>query len=139
MEYSIEQLINILLHKSELLEAEIKQNSDLKNLTPKQLYCLEMIFEMKNPSITEIAESLSITKPSASVMIDRLVDNDYVYKVKSDKDRRSAHVHLTDKGVKAAKLHTKAHNTFAGKLTKELTESEISILKVLLAKAVNSI
>jgi len=139
MGYSIEQLINVLLHKSEILEAEIKQKSNLKNLTSKQLYCLEMIFEMKNPAISEIAEGLDITRASTSVMVDRLVENGYVIKVKSDKDRRSAHVHLTTKGTKAAKLHTKVHNTFAAKLTKELTESEVSILKVLLTKSIRSL
>ena len=139
MELNIEQLINIILHKSELLEEEIKQKSDLKNLTSKQLYCLELIYEMKNPALSELATGLSITKPSVTVMIDRLEDKDYIYKVKSDKDRRSAHVHLTEKGIEAAKLHTNVHNTFAKRLTKELTESEQSILKVLLNKAIKSV
>ena len=139
MDLNIEQLINILLHKSELLEEEIKQKSDLKNLTSKQLYCLELIYEMNNPALSELATGLSITKPSVSVMIDRLEDKKYIYKVKSDKDRRSAHVHLTKNGLEAAKLHTEVHNTFAKSLTKDLTDSEQSILKVLLNKAIRSV
>ncbi len=41
--YSIEELINIILSKSEQLEEIIKQESDLKNLTTKQLHCIEII------------------------------------------------------------------------------------------------
>ena len=34
-------------------------------------------------------------------MVDRLEEHDFIIKVKSDSDRRTAHVHLTEKGEKA--------------------------------------
>lgn len=137
--YSIEELINKILSKSEQLEEKIKYESDLKNLTVKQLHCIELIHEMKNPTLSELTIKLQIKKPSTSVMLDRLEENGFLIKVKSDEDRRSAHVHLTDKGDKAAHLHVDVHKQFANLLTKDLTESEIDILKVLLNKAVKSI
>jgi DNA-binding MarR family transcriptional regulator len=93
---------------------------------------------MKNPTLSELAQKLNITKPSASVMIDRLKDHGYLIKVKSDNDRRSAHVHLTDKGEKAAQVHTEVHEEIAKLLSKELTKSEKEILIVLLNKAIHS-
>jgi len=138
MQNNIEQLINILLHKSEKLEEAIKEESDLINLTPKQLCCLEVILKMDNPTLSELAIELHITKPSITVMIDRLADNGFIQKIKSDNDRRSAHVHLTEKGTSAALIHSKLHISIAQKLTQNLTQSEISILTVLLNKALES-
>lgn len=137
--YNIEELINIILSKSEKLEEEIKQQSELKNLTLKQLNCIELIYEIGNPSLTEIAEKLKITKPSTTDMIDRLASQEYLTKVKSDNDRRSAHLHLTEKGIKASELHKELHQQFAKLLTKDLTESESGILVVLLNKAIKSL
>ena len=48
--YTIEELINIILSKSEQLEESMKQESDLEGLTVKQLYCIELIHEMENPT-----------------------------------------------------------------------------------------
>ena len=136
---TIEQLINRLLHESEQMEEEIKQKSDLKNLTTRQLTCIELVHEMDNPTLSELAKELRITKPSASVMIERLAENGYVAKIKSDSDRRSAHMHLTPKGERAAKLHMEVHHNFADKLVEGLTESETDILLVLLNKALKTI
>ena len=137
--YSIEELINIILNKSEQIEEQAKQRTDLQYLTAKQLNCIELIHAMKNPTLSELAEKLKITKASTSVMLDRLEEHGYIKKVKSDNDRRSAHVHLTVKGDKAAHLHSDVHKQFAIQLTKGLTESEKDILIVLLNKAIQSI
>jgi DNA-binding MarR family transcriptional regulator len=137
--YSLEELLNIILTKSELLEEQAKQKTDLKSLTAKQLYCIELIHTMKTPTISELTEKLKITKASTSVMLDRLEHHGFIQKVKSDNDRRSANVHLTDKGDKAAHLHAEVHKQFAKILTKELTDSERDILVVLLNKTIMSI
>ena len=137
--HSIEELINIILSKSEHLEEIIKQETDLKDLTVKQLHCIELIHDMKNPTSSELTQKLRITKPSTSVMLDRLEEHGFVQKIQSDSDRRAAHVHLTTKGDKAAHLHVDMHKRFASLLTKDLTDSEKDILIVLLNKAIQTI
>jgi DNA-binding MarR family transcriptional regulator len=137
--YSIEELINIILNKSEQLEELEKQKTDLKDLTARQLHCIELIHSMENPTLSELSKKMKITKASTSVMLDRLEQHGFIQKVKSDNDRRSAHVHLTDRGDKAAHLHAGVHKQFAMLLTMELTDSEKDILVVLLNKAINAI
>lgn len=136
---SLEELINKILIKSEQLEERIKEESNLKNLTVKQLLCIEYIHNMENPTLSELAQNLKITKPSTSVMLDRLEENGFVHKVKSDEDRRVDHVHLTDKGDRAAHLHVDMHKRFAALLTQDLTDSEKDILVVLLNRAIKTI
>lgn len=139
MQKNLEQILNTILHSSEILEEEMKQESNLKNLTPRQLYCIELIKNMQNPSLSELAEKMNIAKASISVMIERLEKNNLIYKVTSDHDRRTAHVHLTDVGEKAASLHTELHKRISELLTEEMTESEKEILIVLLNKSVKSL
>ena len=139
MQRNLEQILNSILHSSEILEEEMKQESDLKNLTSKQLNCIELIKSMQNPSLTELAEKMKIAKASISVMIDRLEKNKYIYKVSSDNDRRTVHVHLTEEGEKAASLHSELHKRISLLLTEEMTESEKEILIVLLNKSIKSL
>ena len=139
MQRNLEQILNAILHSSEILEEEMKQESNLINLTARQLYCIELVKNMKNPSLSELAERMSIAKASISVMIERLEKSKYIYKVTSDNDRRTAHVHLTEKGEKAASLHTELHKRISELLTEEMTESEKEILIVLLNKSMKSL
>lgn len=139
MQRTLEQILNTILHSSEILEEEMKRESNLKNLTSRQLFCLELVKTMQNPSMTELAERMNIAKASISVMIERLVKNQFIYKVTSDNDRRTAHVHLTEEGEKAASLHNELHKRISQMLTEDMTESEKEILIVLLNKSVKSL
>lgn len=139
MQKNLAQLLSSILHLSEVLEEEMKQKSNLNLLTSRQLYCIELIKNMQNPSLTELAEKMNIAKASISVMIERLEKRNFLYKVTSDKDRRSAHVHLSEEGETAASLHAELHKRIAELLTEEMTESEQEILIVLLNKSVKSL
>lgn len=139
MHRNLEQILRSILHASELLEAKMKVETNIKDLTSRQLYCIELIEQLENPSLTELAVRMNIAKASMSVMIDRLEKNGFIYKVTSDSDRRTAHVHLTGKGEKAASLHSEIHQQISTLLTREMTESEKEILIVLLNKAVDSL
>lgn len=139
MQRNLEQILGSILHSSEMLEEQMKVEANLGNLTSRQLYCIELIKEMRNPSLTELAEKMNIAKASMSVMIDRLEKNRFIYKVTSDRDRRTAHVHLSGEGEKAASLHAEMHKRISALLTGEMTASEEEILIVLLNKSVDSL
>jgi DNA-binding MarR family transcriptional regulator len=138
MKYTLEQVINLLLLKSEQLEVDLKRESEIEELSIKQLQCIELVIEFENPTLSELAERLKITKPSTTALIDKLESRGYLIKVKSDTDRRSAHVHLTSKGENAGQLHEKVHHAIAKQLSNNLTDSEKEILIVLLNKAIKS-
>ncbi len=139
MSRNLEQILQTILHLSEILEEDMKQESNLKELTSRQLYCIELVNKLHNPSHTELAEKMNIAKASISVMIERLEKKGLIYKVTADGDRRTSHVHLTEEGEKAALLHTGLHKRIAQLLTDGMTESEREILIVLLNKSVNSL
>ena len=139
MERNLAQILGIILHTGEMLEEDMKQETELKNLTTRQLVCIELIKELSNPTLTELAAKLKIAKASISVMIERLEKNEYLKKVISDNDRRIAHIHLTEKGEKAASLHAELHTRIAKAITSNMTNSERIILTELLNKSVNAL
>lgn len=139
MESSLEQLLKTIIHTFDFMEEEMKGKSGLSDLTSRQMFCIEQLKNLQNPNLSELAEVMNIAKPSMTVMINRLEKNGFLHKVQSDQDRRTAHIHLTVKGEKAAVLHQELHTTISEILVSNLTESESEILIVLLNKSVKSL
>jgi MarR family transcriptional regulator, organic hydroperoxide resistance regulator len=63
-----------------------------------QLKVLMMLAGHPGMTISQIAESLSIGKPSTSMLVDRLVQHALVYRREDDNDRRRTLVSLTPAG-----------------------------------------
>lgn len=139
MKEELHKLIDNLLLASEELETQIKHNTLLDQLTSRQLVCIAFVKNRKNPTVSEIAKAMNITKPSATALIERLIQSNYLLKVKSDSDRRVTHVHLTSYGIKAATLHENIHVQFAKYIAEPLSAEEKETLKTLLKKSVHNL
>jgi len=57
-----------------------------------------------------------------------------VYKVQSDADRRSTHLHLTERGKLINHMHEYAHRRMAEEIEKKINADEIGQLSWLLEK-----
>lgn len=119
-------------------EDKAKCLSGLKDLTSTQISYLETIGELDNPSITELSAALGIQKPSATVVIERLITKGCVYKVHSDADRRTSHLHLTEIGEQINQRHDFAHGLLADLIEKSLTGEEQAQLNALLEKVLTA-
>ena len=80
------------------MEESAKEQFNFNELTLTQMNYLETINNLHNPNLTELTAEMNLTKPTVKVAIDKLIEKDFIYRVKSDDDRRSAHLHLTVKG-----------------------------------------
>jgi DNA-binding MarR family transcriptional regulator len=91
---------------------------------------------LKNPSISELAKELNLSKPTVTVLVEKLAEREYIRKVKSDEDRRFQHLHINTKGMKINSVYEiaseKIHNIFREKLS----ETEFEILLILISKIV---
>lgn len=116
------------------MEEAAKEQFDFKELTLTQMNYLETISQMGNPNMTELAAELRLTKPTVKVAIDKLIEKDFIYRVKSDDDRRSAHLHLTVKGKLINHTHDFAHKQMAELITSKLDQTEVGLLGMLLDK-----
>jgi DNA-binding MarR family transcriptional regulator len=133
-------LINIIAHLTQVVaEAQTPAGLAFSDLTMRQVVYLDCIHRMENPTPSELARKLSITRASVSVALDRLAEAGYLSKVQSDQDRRSFHVHLTPKGEQYIQLHEQVHQRLADLLTQGLTAAEIEQLTGLLHKVAQSL
>ncbi len=113
-------------------EETAKEQFNLSSLTLTQMFYLETINNLNNPNITELAASMKLSKPTVKVAVDKMIERDYVFKVQSDEDRRSAHIHLTEKGQLINQMHDYAHKRIAEYIRSKLnTEEEECLVRVL--------
>lgn len=120
-----------------LMEEQAKEQFNLLNLTLTQMHYLETMNKLDNPSLTELAATLKLSKPTVKVAVDKLVEKDFVIRVKSDEDRRSAHLHLTEKGKLINTMHEYAHRRIAESITRKLNEEEQQQFILLMEKILN--
>lgn len=134
----MKDLIEIVAELSNLIvqtEESAKAQFNLGNLTHTQMHYLETIHSLGNPNITELSVSLKLSKPTVKVAVDKLIDRDFVFKVRSDEDRRSAHIHLTEKGNLINQMHDYAHKRIAESITRKLNNEELECLIRILTNA----
>jgi DNA-binding MarR family transcriptional regulator len=116
------------------MEEAAKDQFNFSELTLTQMNYLETISQLGNPNLTELAAELNLTKPTVKVAVDKLVDKNFIYRVKSDEDRRSAHFHLTVKGKLINHTHDFAHKQMAEFIGRKLDQTELALLEMLLEK-----
>jgi DNA-binding MarR family transcriptional regulator len=133
----MEKMVDIIAKFSRMIgqmEETAKEQFNFNDLTLTQMNYLETIYQLRNPNLTELSTEMNLTKPTVKVAIDKLIEKDYIYRVKSDEDRRSAHLHLTEKGKHINQMHDEAHKRMVELMTKNLGKAEIGQLGQLLGK-----
>jgi DNA-binding MarR family transcriptional regulator len=121
------------------MEAFIDEAIDqmgFRDLTRQQLHYLRIISRLQNPSISELAKELRLTKPTVTVLIEKLVEKGYVRKVQSDADRRFSHLHIAEKGEEVHAVFNIAALTAEREIQTFLTKTEQEIFKSILSKIV---
>lgn len=134
---NLTDIISVLSNMFGEMEETAKLQFNFSDLTHNQLNYIETINKLGNPNITELAVMLKLSKPTVKVAVDKLMAKDYIFKVQSDEDRRSAHLHLTEKGKLISQMHDYAHKRIAESLSKKLNQDELKLLVDLLNKVLD--
>lgn len=95
-------------------------------LSISEMHMLESIGKhgRKGTMMTEIAQDLDITPPSATAMIKRLENKGYVSRIRSSEDARRVRVRLTQDGFQAEATHRYFHRKMVLAMTEGLTLEE---------------
>jgi DNA-binding MarR family transcriptional regulator len=72
-----------------------RTQSGEKMLSPTQCHLCEVVRQCQPVTVTELARQLRVTAPSASVMVERLVDQGFLKRGADKKDRRKRVICLT--------------------------------------------
>ncbi len=130
--YTLVEIIEILTRLIGDYEEEMFAQFKKVGLTAKQANYLEAIKALGNPNQVELAAALGLSKPSITAIIDKLSTLGFVKKTQSDEDRRSFHLHLTEKGERITRMHDQTHRKIADTIAKNLSkEDERQLVEVL--------
>jgi MarR family transcriptional regulator, transcriptional regulator for hemolysin len=134
---SLKETITYLTDLIEKILEETLDQSDFSDLTHQQLHYLKVLVKMDNPTLSELAKELDLTKPTVTVLVDKLEEKGYIRRFHSDEDRRVVYLHMDKKGEKLIALRKIAHERMAEKIRSDLNVTETAILNNLLKKIVN--
>lgn len=108
--------------------------SGVSTLTVSQLGYIDAVYTLGEPSLTELANKLAVTKASVTVGVHKLVSRGYVVKTQSDEDKRVFRVGLTEVGEKLMKAKLKTLERHVAAIRAALTQDEAEQLEATLGK-----
>ena len=116
-------------------EQMVKADHSL-NLSINELHLIEAVgkADESGKTISDIALDLGITRPSATVSINKLVQKAYVSKRKDPSDGRLVYVTLTESGKKVNHVHNYFHLQMVREISKALNKNEKNVLLKSLSK-----
>jgi DNA-binding MarR family transcriptional regulator len=115
-----------------ILEDQVLDQPEFKNITLRQFFYLDIIRNLDDPTITKITEHLNITKPTATIAINKLEAQGFIKKLQSKTDGRIYHINLTTKGKKINEAHDRSHEMIVKSLVAALSDKDILELTRLL-------
>ena len=134
--YSLTDIVDIITRTVTQMQGAVLEAGEFADLSVRQITCLDLIVHGEEPTATELARALQVTKPTVSALLARLVQNGYVRKERSQTDARAWHVHLTERGAAVMAAHRAVHEGIAARLVRNLDETERAQLATLLTKVV---
>ena len=133
-----EQTIEILSRLMGELETRAFEEEGFSDLSMRQLLYLETVARLGQPTFSELAEALEVTKPSVTVLVQKLIRMGYIQKTQSQEDRRVYHLSLAGKGKRFTEMHANVHRLMAARLTERLDPEQTRQLAELLKTIVEN-
>ncbi|GAA3588873.1 MarR family transcriptional regulator [Marinobacter xestospongiae] len=94
-----EQVLVALRRVIRATDLHSKRLSKHAGLTGPQLLIMRTIRDLGEVTIGTIAEQVSLSQATVTTILDRLEHRQLVYRVRSTRDKRKVHAHLTEEGA----------------------------------------
>jgi DNA-binding MarR family transcriptional regulator len=136
MEKILLEFINTLDLSLKQQQKEAGSTLGFSKLTVHQLQYLDAINDLENPTITELAKKLHITKASVTVGVNKLIKMGFVSKTQSKADKRVFHVSLKESGRQFAAAKYQALQDYGKFIKSALSKEEAKQFEAILARLV---
>ncbi len=123
-------------HKT--IVSELEKNG-VKNIAPSHGGVLHLLYIKKEVTMKEIAEYTYKTKPTVTVLVNKLEKLGYVYREKSVEDHRVIYIKLTNEGHKLKPIFEKVSDSLNHKVYQGLNEKECEIGEKVLEKMLRNL
>ena len=133
---AILSLISKIHEKGHRFIIEELKNNGAEGLVPSHGDILVCLYKNGKMTMKDIANSIHRTKPTVTVLVDKLEKLGYLKREASDEDSRSTNIVLTQKGEDFQATFEKISKNLNEMLYKNLSDKEIEILEELLKKII---
>ena len=123
-------LVNLFFEILDMEERELIKG-DFQDISVNDMHIIDAIAPGEGKNMSAIAKIQGVTIGSLSTSMNSLVKKGYVYRERSEEDRRVVIIKLTDKGLRAYEKHKYFHEQMVNAAMKSLGEDPNSIPKVL--------
>lgn len=96
------------------------------SLTTVEVFCVEIIYALKNPTINEFASFIRVSSPNAAYKVNSLIKKGYIEKVQSSVDKREFHLRVTQKYFDYANLSQRYVAEVAKRAEDHIPEEELA-------------
>ena len=131
---AILSLISKIHEKGNRFIIEELKNNGVEGLAPSHGDILVCLYQNAKMTMKDIADCIHRTKPTVTVLVDKLEKLGYLKRKASDKDSRYTYVILTQKGEDFKATFDQISNDLNKMLNKNLSENEVKLLEELLKK-----
>lgn len=127
----LSSLRKIMRGKNAIFRKELEEYG----ITWPQFHLLKLVKDSKGMSVTELGDTMIVTPPTVSRMIEGLCAKGLLTKAKNSKDRRIAHVQATPEGKALVQKVVSLQRHLMHEVFEAFQEEEIEVLVELFKKA----
>lgn len=102
------------------------------SLSATEAYAADVVYLLKDPTISAFADTLGISQPNATYKINSLASKGYVSRSASDVDRRECHVSVEDRFYEYYDTSYPFIRDGVEKLAQKYTPEELALLEKML-------
>lgn len=95
----VEEVVELIPAIGRGVYATVMDDPEIKGLPLAQVKALIYLYDNGERSMSELANGLAVSLPSASELVDRLIDRGLVQKTQDTTDRRRVLISLTDTAI----------------------------------------
>lgn len=127
-------LISKIHEKGDKFIVEQLNANGIKELVPSHGDILAVLYQHKKLTMKEITQKINRTKPTVTVLVNKLEKLGFVKREKSSEDSRLTYILTTQKGDEFKPVFEKISEDLNKMLYKNLSEQEANLLDSLLKK-----
>jgi DNA-binding MarR family transcriptional regulator len=131
---AISQLFEKINQQYQKFLKEYEFSDEYSEISLNAYLYLRKIYSLGNPTMSELAKAMEVSKPSSSNMVSKMAEKGLVETRASPKDGRVCLLELTDKGRKVIEIENGADMKFFEKVREILDEEELEVLEKIFGK-----
>ncbi len=130
---SINKILKSLFNNVLKIEEDCVCSGEYEDLSINEMHVIENIGLNRERTMSDTAKDLHITSGTLTTAISNLVKKGYVYRTRSEDDRRIVYIKLSPRGIHAYKFHENFHDDFVFSAIEHLSEEKQLLLIDVLA------